>query len=113
MTIKEFQTAPQIAKRLNLSRDKVMEVLNFLLECGILKKEGTLYTTGLTRIHLGKDSPHIQRHHTNWRMRAIHSIDLNNSSDLHFSNVVSMGEKDVIKVREIFIKAIAEARSLI
>mgnify|MGYP000561917378 CR=1 FL=1 len=34
-------------------------------------------------------------------------------SDLHFSNVVSMGKEDIVKVREIFIKAIAEARLII
>lgn len=113
VTIKEFQTAPQIARRLNLSKDKTMEVLNFLIGCGILIKEGSTYSTGLTQIHLSKDSPHIQKHHTNWRIRAIHSIDLNDPSDLHFSNVISMSEKDIVKVREIFINAIADARSII
>lgn len=113
VTIKEFQTAPQIAKRLNLPRTKALEVLNFLEDCGIVKKEGAQYVPGVTRIHLSKNSPHIQRHHTNWRMRAVNSIDLNGDSDLHFSNVVSIGEKDIVKVREIFIKAISDARSII
>jgi uncharacterized protein (TIGR02147 family) len=113
VTIKEFQTVSQIAKKLNLSKDKTQEILGFLTESGLVQKEGIVYSAGPTRIHLSKDSPHINRHHTNWRIRAINSIDLNLSTDLHFSNVVSMGDKDIVKVREIFIKAIAEARNII
>lgn len=113
VTIKEYQTLQAISKRLNLSKDKATEILNFLTESGLVVQNGNTYTSGFTRIHLSKDSPHIQRHHTNWRARAINSIDLNELSDLHFSNVVSMGKADIIKVREIFIKAIAEARLII
>ncbi len=113
VTIKEFQNAVMIAKRLSISKDKALEVLGFLTECGLLQKDGSTYSSGMTRIHLSKDSPHINRHHSNWRMRAVHSIDMNQASDLHFSNVVSMGEKDIVRIREIFIKAIAEARSII
>jgi len=113
VTIKEFQTVPAIARRLSLSRDKIVEILNFLVGNDLVKKEGNTYSSGQTRIHLAKESPHIQRHHTNWRVKAINSIDLNDPMDLHFSNVVSMGKDDIVKVREIFIKAIAEARSVI
>lgn len=113
VTIKDFQNASQIAKRLNLSKDKALEILGFLTDSGLLQKEGNTYTSGSTRIHLSKESPHISRHHTNWRMRAVQAIDMKQASDLHFSNVVSMGEKDIVRVREIFIKAIAEARSII
>lgn len=113
VTIKEYQSIPEISKRLKLSKDKVIEIVNFLTDKGLLERTGNNYTTGVGRIHLSKDSPHIQRHHTNWRIRAINSIDLNEAFDLHFSNVVSMGKSDIAKVREIFIKAITEARLII
>lgn len=113
VTIKEFQTIHSTSKRLNIPKDKCIEIFNFLTDKGLLVKNGVTYTGGNTRVHLTKDSSHIQRHHTNWRMRAVNSIDLNMPDDLHFSNVVSMGKKDIIKVREIFIKAIAEARLII
>lgn len=113
VTIKDFRTPQSIARKLNLSRDKTIEILDFLSATGLLTKEGNNYFSGQTRIHLGKDSVHIQKHHTNWRVKAINSIDLNLEKDLHFSNVVSMGGKDIAIVREIFIKAIAEARAII
>lgn len=113
VTIADFRTPQSIAKKLNLTKNKTLEICNFLSATGLLVKEGNNYTTGLARIHLSKDSLHIQKHHTNWRIRAINSIEQSLEGDLHFSNVVSMGEKDVVKVRELFIKAIAEARLII
>ena len=113
VTIKEFQNVSALAKKLNLSKEKILEVLEFLTTTGLVTKNGNTYTSGITRIHLSKDSPQIQRHHTNWRMKAVQSIDLNNSKNLHFSNVVSISNADIVRVREIFIKAIDEARKIV
>lgn len=113
VSIKEFQTADAIIKQLNLPPYKVSEVLEFLVEKGLISWMGDHYEMGVTRIHLSKDSPQIQRHHTNWRMQAIRAIDINEASDLHFSTVVSMARADVPVVKELLIKAIEEARKII
>ncbi|WPU63994.1 TIGR02147 family protein [Peredibacter starrii] len=113
LSIKEFQTAEKIIERLHLSREKVTEILNFLQDTGLAVKKGEHYEIGVTRIHLNKDSPQIQRHHTNWRLRAIDSIDLNLNQDLHYSSLVSMSRKDVPVVREILLKAIEDCRKVI
>jgi uncharacterized protein (TIGR02147 family) len=113
VAIPEFQSTLAISRHLNLPREKVIEVLTFLEETGLIQRHGSKYEIGITKIHLGKDSPQIQRHHTNWRMQAIRSIDINNSADLHYSTVVSMSTKDIPKVREILIKSIEECRSII
>ncbi len=113
ITIKEFRNIHSIAKKINCSKEKTTEVLNFLIGTGLIVKDGQSYLPGIERIHLSKDSTHIQRHHANWRIKAINSIDLNKPEDLHFSNVVSISKVDIVKVRELFIKAIAEARTII
>ena len=113
IAIPETQTPQAISKYLSLSKEKVIEILEFLEETGLAQKKGSHYEIGVTKIHLTKDSPQIQRHHTNWRMQAIHSIDINNPEDLHYSTVVSMAQSDIPKVKEILIKAIEECRSVI
>jgi uncharacterized protein (TIGR02147 family) len=113
VAISEFQTPLAISKHLNLSREKTMEVLTFLEETGLAQKVGTRYEIGLTRIHLTKDSPQIQRHHSNWRMKAIGAIDENISANLHYSSIVSMSKADVPQVKEILIKSIEECRKVI
>lgn len=113
VAIPEFQTPQAMSRHLNLPREKVMEVITFLEETGLIQRKGAHYEIGITKIHLSKDSPQIQRHHTNWRMQAIRSIDINESADLHYSTVVSMSRTDTPKVKEILIKAIEECRSVI
>lgn len=54
-----------------------------------------------------------KRHHTNWRLRTIESIDHNISEDMHFSTVVSIGINDVPAIKEILIQAIEECRKVI
>jgi uncharacterized protein (TIGR02147 family) len=113
VAIPEFQTSQAISRHLNLPREKVVEIITFLEETGLIQKKGAHYEIGVTKIHLSKDSPQIQRHHTNWRMQAIRSIDINDSADLHYSTIVSMSKADTPKIKEILIKAIEECRSVI
>ena len=113
LAIPRFQTLKAISEHLHLPPDKIQEVLQFLTDTGLAHTSQGRYEIGVTRIHLSKDSPQIQRHHTNWRMQAINSIDVNNPRDLHFSTVVSMSETDVPVIKEILIKAIEECRKVI
>lgn len=113
LAIPDLQTPHAIARHLNLPREKVMEVITFLEERGLVQRKGAHYEIGITKIHLSKDSPQIQRHHTNWRIQAIRSIDLNESVDLHYSTIVSMSKADIPRIKEILIKAIEECRSII
>ena len=113
VAIPHFQNPQAIIKHLNLSREKVMEVLDFLEDTGLIQKKAGQYEIGVTRIHLTKDSPLIQRHHTNWRIEAIGAINLNLSENLHYSSIVSMSEKDVPVIKEILIKAIEECRKIV
>ena len=113
VAIPEYRTSQAIARHLNLPREKVMEVLNFLEETALIQLNGAHYEIGITKIHLSKDSPQIQRHHTNWRMQAIRAIDINEAADLHYSTIVSMSRSDIPRVKEVLIKAIEECRLII
>ena len=113
VAIPEFKTAQAISKQLNIPREKIIEILQFLEETGLIQKIANHYEIGVTKIHLTKDSPQIQRHHTNWRMQAIRAIDINDSSDLHYSTVVSMSKSDLPRIKEILIKGIEQCREVI
>jgi uncharacterized protein (TIGR02147 family) len=113
VAIPEFRNRDAIARQLNLPREKVMEILTFLEETKLIQKRSGQYEIGVTKIHLSKDSPQVQRHHTNWRMQAIRAIDINDNLDLHYSTVVSMSKNDIPRLKEILIKAIEECRLVI
>jgi len=103
----------EISATLSLPFEKVTEVLRFLVSTGLVTEDSGQYRIGKTSIHLGSDSALISKHHTNWRMQAIQSLDLPAPMDLHYSSVVSLSESDLPKVRAVLVKAIEEVRAVV
>jgi hypothetical protein len=107
-------TEPQsIARALQLSNSIVLNVLEFLVSRGLVLKLGTQYSVGPTSIHLGKDSPMLLRHHSNWRLKTQVEIEKNPTAGLHYSSVVTLGRADIPKVKEIMVQAIEQIRAVV
>lgn len=98
--IPRFQRASAMAEVLQLPPAAVKQSLEFLEGVGLVHREGEAYRIGAARIHLGRGSPMIGRHHANWRMRALHSLDRADPSDLHYSTVVAISRADRERIRE-------------
>ena len=113
VTIPSFQTREAIGRYLDFPVERTNEILDFLVNVGLVNYAQGRYTPGTTRLFLGNDSPMIAKHHSNWRMRAIQSLDRGLKTDLHFSGVFSLARADVLKIKEKLVKDIEEARSLI
>ena len=113
VSVPSFQTPEAIAKYLRLPLQKVNGILDFLVTTGVVVTDRGQYHVGTTSIHLGNDSPMISKHHTNWRVRTLQSLDQPQAHDLHYSSVVSISRQDVPKARAIMIKAIEEIRTLV
>lgn len=110
LTIAELRTKEALVRALGLKPSIVAKTLEFLVEAGLAEHRGTEYYPGVSNIYLGNDTPLIVQHHTNWRMRAIASLDAHNKDDLHYSAVVSIPSQEFAKIRETLTKAIEEAR---
>lgn len=108
LMIPELRTRTAICKFLGLSPKAVSGVLNFLFSVSLAKQAGDQITAGSARIHINNDSPFISRHHTNWRMRAIDSLDTPQENDIHYSLIMSISEEAASKVREILLKTVQE-----
>ena len=109
----EFQTRDALARHLHLSVSKIMEVLSFLISTGLAEEEGGKFVAGRMSIYLGDNSPLISKHHTNWRVRAVQSLDTPQMHDLHYSALSTVNSKDIPVVREILVKAIEEIRTIV
>jgi uncharacterized protein (TIGR02147 family) len=99
MMIPALQSRRAIAKELGLSLSVVDGIVKFFCENGLAKEKGDKIIPGSARLHLPAQSPLIARHHTNWRMKAIQSLDSNHPSDLHYSLVMSISETAVQTIR--------------
>lgn len=113
LSIPQFQTREAIANKLELPLVKIDKILSFLVEAGLCKKVGQRYFIVRPLLHLDKTSPLISKHHTNWRLRSILSLDQEKDENLHYSSVFTLSEKDYPRVREILAKALSEALKVI
>jgi hypothetical protein len=113
LSIPEFQSVTAISQRLRLPPSLVKGVVEFLEDSGIVHKEKRGYNISKKRVHLERESDFIQHHHINWRSQALQSVEKNLVTDMHYSTTFSLAESDFPKIKEIFLKAIEDTRSII
>lgn len=106
LMIPELRTKQAIAAYLGAPQSKISKVLEFFYRVGLAKEVGGGIIAGPARIHLPSQSPLISRHHTNWRMQAIASLDGTKDQDLHYSLVMSISEEAAIEIRELLLNSI-------
>lgn len=102
-----------MAEYLGLPVERVAEILEFLTSVGLVVREGGQYEIGTTHIHLEHDSPMISKHHTNWRIQAIRSLDQVANQDLHYSSVITASVADADRIRSALVQAIESVRAVV
>lgn len=98
--IGRLNSVGQLASNFQLPEQTVSETLRFLLDKGLLIKKGRTYDFGENVIHVSHDSPFAVKHHANWRIKALQSMDRHKDDCLHYSAPMSLSEADVKKIRE-------------
>lgn len=98
---------------LGLPKRTVERTLDFLLAVGLAKISGDQILAGPARIHISQDSPFISKHHTNWRMQSIQSLDVPQAQDLHYSLVMSISDEAAEKIREILLRSVQEVEPVL
>lgn len=79
-------------------------------QLSLIKQIELNFEPGETELHLTSDSPWIAQHHTNWRLKAIESLGFEQSSDIHYSSVLTLNHQDAKEIRILLLDAISEAR---
>lgn len=114
VTVPGFHSKSAIAKRLQLSLESTANALQFLVRTGLVAEEASgKFTGGKSRMHLGNQTADIIKHHTNWRLRALTSLDREALDELHYSSAVSIAIEDAKVIKELFVKAIENAKQKI
>lgn len=106
LSVPELQTKEKLAHYFNLPLRVITEVLEFLLSTGLVEVRNNHYMIGSTHIHIGSDTTNINKHHMNWRVRAMDSLARGNTGDLHYSVVFSLSKSDAEKLKERLIATI-------
>ncbi len=98
-SIPQFTSIAKMAEALRVDQKALREVLIFLSQIGLVTAKDDLFLIGPTQLHLSKSSPHISKHHTNWRLKAIDDVSDPASGGIHYSTVSSLSHKDVEKLK--------------
>ena len=113
LSVPQYQSKEALAAQLHLPMEVVSETLDFLLECGLVEKKGHRYQIGTRRIHLSSGSELLPKHHINWRMQAIKSLDFSRVEDLHYSSVISLSRADAKKIGEMILSLLEKTEPIL
>lgn len=108
-SIDNGKTTEEIMEKFQIDRPKAISILQFLTQTGLCTQESNKYKLGTQSTHLNKNSPHVQKHHMNWRLKAMEKAERLSDEELMFSAPLSISEKDFAKIREQLVKMIKEA----
>lgn len=109
LSIGNGKSLDEVSSRFQISRERGVEVLHFLLESHLCVFNDGLYKMGPQSIHLDRGSIHLPRHHTNWRLRAIEMSDRIMSEELMYTAPISISRADFALIRTRLTEVIKEA----
>lgn len=117
-SIDGLNTVEALAKYLRLSRARVREVLEFLVQYGLCVEKAGLYSMGPRRTHLEASSPLVSRHHANWRLKAIEHLDDVASEELFYTGPMAVSDlvmseirKDLVDLIDHMVKKVGDSPS--
>jgi uncharacterized protein (TIGR02147 family) len=114
LSVPALQNKRALSDFFQIKPKKVAEIIEFLINAGlILAKPGGGYDFGPTQVRLGNESHHIIKHHTNWRNRAIESLDREELEDLHYSGVFTLSAADVVRLKSRLLDEIKACQKVI
>lgn len=111
-SISDLASIDGLARRFDLPREKVRNIVDFLIESGLCSEnlEGRLSIMG-KMTHLEASSPLVVRHHANWRIKAMQHHERLTNRELAYTAPMSISAVDQARVREMsatFIEKVLE-----
>lgn len=114
LMVPELQSHQALESHLSLPQEQIKDVVEFLVSNGMAKKEGSRLIGIPTRIHLPHDSPLIQQHHANWRLKSLETLGRSQlHQDFRYSLVMSASPEAVAKMKSILLKSIEEMEPIL
>lgn len=93
-SIEGFQTAERMAERSQLPISLVRQALAFLKESELIKESGGVYSVENKVTFIGKDSPFLNNHRRNWRLKALETIAKPSEKASFISAPLSLSRED-------------------
>lgn len=94
------RSVDDIVTRFDITRAKVIEIVRFLSETGLIIEESEKFRMTTQSTHVAQGSVYLLRHHANWRLQAIQASEDLTDTELMFTGQVSLSKADFEILRE-------------
>jgi len=112
-SLPQYKNTESLSEALHLPKQRVAEVVEFLLKIGVLKQEKDQLFPGPRHVHLANDSEMILKHHINWRMHCVSNLQFLDKEDLHYSACLSISNADAFRVKEGILETLKKTISIV
>jgi len=93
VSIPQFQKFDDLLKALRIDEQKLKEMIEFLLEIGVVVTDKEKLKPGPSHVHLGNDSDLIVQHHKNWRLHSLTNVNKKEKTDVRYSACMSLSKE--------------------
>lgn len=111
-SVPQLRTTKALAQRLQLGEALTQRYLERLAELGFVRRERQQWIFASGSLHTPAGSPVTSFHHGNWRQQAVLNVQRSDEEAVHFTNVQSISNRDVERLRQVVFRAIDEFRKI-
>lgn len=112
-SIDGLQSVKDIAKRLGMAQEETERILDFLVQMGICRLTKNGFEPTITKTHLPANSPLVQRHHINWRLKAIGRSTNVGDNELMFTAPMTLAKSDLPRIRSRILELIQDTSEMV
>lgn len=105
-SLDEGATVESLGQRFKLSRNRILEILQFLVSTQLCRHSDGRYFMDRQSTHVEKGSPFLLKHHSNWRLEAAQKSEQLTDEELMFTANVSLSKEDFALIRETMVNTI-------
>lgn len=105
---KKVATIESVTEELNLPRETVANVIDFLVKHQLIIPSKQGWSPGPPSTFVPADSPLVYKHHQNWRLKGIQQMDLRSKEDLFYTSPMSLSADLAKDLRSRIVKVIQE-----
>lgn len=112
VSIPSWNSISSIATQLNLDRQIVAKIIEFLLKNKLIVESNGRLQMGPQITHIGHDSPFVIRHHSNWRLKSLQAMESITDEDLHYTGPMALSQSAATIIRKQLIELVEKSTKL-
>ncbi len=103
-----MKSIDHLAEHLKLPRAVIAEIVEFLIQNRLIVESDSGWQPGVVSTYLSSDSPLVNKHHQNWRIKAIQKMDENLEEDLFYTSPMSLSQELAHQLRRHLVDVIED-----